>query len=101
MGSTRGERFVHMIETFYGLARLGHTDRKGMPYSLQLALSAQEFKRCDRLPFAFAGGATRDLWRTRPDRALARVSRDVPAALAYCADASDVAPAKGKDKSIR
>ena len=32
-----------MIETFYGLARLGHTDRKGMPYPLQLALSAQEF----------------------------------------------------------
>src|SRR5215471_18892806 len=40
---TPGERFVHMIETFYGLARLGHTDRKGMPYPLQLALSAQEF----------------------------------------------------------
>ena len=38
-----GERFVHMIETFYGLARLGHTDHKGMPYPLQLALSAQEF----------------------------------------------------------
>jgi len=40
---TPGERFVHMIETFFGLARLGHTDRKGMPYPLQLALSAQEF----------------------------------------------------------
>jgi quercetin dioxygenase-like cupin family protein len=40
---TPGERFVHMIETFYGLARLGHTDPKGMPYPLQLALSAQEF----------------------------------------------------------
>jgi quercetin dioxygenase-like cupin family protein len=40
---TPGERFVHMIETFYGLARLGHTDRKGMPYPLQLALSAREF----------------------------------------------------------
>ena len=25
---TRGERFVHIIETFYGLARLGHTDRR-------------------------------------------------------------------------
>ena len=32
-----------MIETFFGLARLGHTDDKGMPYPLQLALSAQEF----------------------------------------------------------
>lgn len=40
---TPGERFVHMIETFYGLARLGHTDRKGMPYPLQLALSPLEF----------------------------------------------------------
>ena len=40
---TPGERFVHMIETFYGLARLGHTDRKGMPYPLQLALTAREF----------------------------------------------------------
>jgi hypothetical protein len=32
-----------MIETFYGLARLGNTDRKGIPYPLQLAVSAQEF----------------------------------------------------------
>jgi hypothetical protein len=40
---TRGKRFVYMIETFFGLARLGHTDREGMPYPLQLALSAQEF----------------------------------------------------------
>ena len=40
---TPGERFVHMIETFFGLARLGYTDRKGMPYQLQLALSALEF----------------------------------------------------------
>jgi quercetin dioxygenase-like cupin family protein len=40
---TPGERFVHMIETFFGLARLGHTDRKGMPDPLQLALCAREF----------------------------------------------------------
>lgn len=40
---TPGERFVHLIETFFGLARLGHTDRKGMPNPLQLALSALEF----------------------------------------------------------
>ena len=33
-----------MIETFFGLARLGHTDRKGMLYPLQLAVSAQGFK---------------------------------------------------------
>ena len=40
---TPGERFVHMVETFFGLARLGYTNDKGMPYPLQLALIAQEF----------------------------------------------------------
>jgi hypothetical protein len=32
-----------MIETMFGLARLGHTDAKGMPHPLQLALIAREF----------------------------------------------------------
>src|SRR5215472_16115090 len=40
---TPSERFVHMIETFFGLARLGYVDRKGMPHPLQLALCAREF----------------------------------------------------------
>ena len=40
---TPGDRFAHMIETAFGLARLGHTDAKGMPHPLQLALFAQEF----------------------------------------------------------
>jgi hypothetical protein len=40
---TPGERFAHMIETFYGLARLGHVNAKGMPSPLQLALVGQEF----------------------------------------------------------
>jgi hypothetical protein len=40
---TPGERFAHMIETFFGLARLGHVNNKGMPNPLQLALTAQEF----------------------------------------------------------
>jgi hypothetical protein len=40
---TPGERFAHMIETAFGLARLGHTNSKGMPHPLQLALFAQEF----------------------------------------------------------
>jgi len=40
---TPGERFVHMIETMFGLAGLGHTDEKGMPFPLQLALIAREF----------------------------------------------------------
>jgi quercetin dioxygenase-like cupin family protein len=38
-----GERFAHGIETLFGLARLGHTNTKGMPHPLQLALFAQEF----------------------------------------------------------
>jgi len=40
---TPGERFVHMIETFFGLARLGYTDSKGMPRPLQLVMCAREF----------------------------------------------------------
>jgi quercetin dioxygenase-like cupin family protein len=40
---TPGERFAHMIETLFGLARLGHTNAKGLPDPLQLALFAQEF----------------------------------------------------------
>ena len=40
---TPGERFLHMIETFFGLARAGHTDASGIPNPLQLALCAREF----------------------------------------------------------
>jgi Cupin domain len=40
---TPGERFALMIETMFGLARLGSTNAKGMPDPLQLALTAQEF----------------------------------------------------------
>ncbi len=32
-----------MIETLFGLARLGHTNNKGMPHPLQLVLFALEF----------------------------------------------------------
>jgi quercetin dioxygenase-like cupin family protein len=40
---TPGDRFAHMIETMFGLARLGHTNTRGMPHPLQLALTAREF----------------------------------------------------------
>lgn len=40
---TPGERFLHMLETFVGLARLGYTDSNGMPSVLQGALTSQEF----------------------------------------------------------
>jgi hypothetical protein len=40
---TPGERFGHMIEMLFGLARMGHVNAKGLPHPLQLALFAQEF----------------------------------------------------------
>lgn len=40
---TPGERLMHMIETLFGLARLGHVDAKGLPDPLQRALFAREF----------------------------------------------------------
>jgi mannose-6-phosphate isomerase-like protein (cupin superfamily) len=40
---TPGERFVHMIETLFGLAREGHLNQRGLPHPLQLALFATEF----------------------------------------------------------
>jgi len=38
-----GARFVEMVATFFGLARDGKVDAKGMPTPLQLALSAKDF----------------------------------------------------------
>jgi quercetin dioxygenase-like cupin family protein len=40
---TPGERFLHMLETFFGLARLGYTNANGMPSVLQGALTSREF----------------------------------------------------------
>ncbi len=40
---TPGERFLHMVETLFGLAREGHVNKRGMPHPLQLALFATEF----------------------------------------------------------
>jgi mannose-6-phosphate isomerase-like protein (cupin superfamily) len=40
---TPGERFVHMIETVFGLARAGHVNAKGMPNPWQMALLGSEF----------------------------------------------------------
>ena len=38
-----GARFVEMVGTFYGLARDGKVDRKGMPRPPQLALSSKDY----------------------------------------------------------
>jgi quercetin dioxygenase-like cupin family protein len=40
---TPGERFGLMLETLFGLARLGYTNAKGMPHPLQLVVFAREF----------------------------------------------------------
>lgn len=40
---TPGERFMHMIETLFGLGREGHVNDKGMPGPLQLTMLATEF----------------------------------------------------------
>jgi quercetin dioxygenase-like cupin family protein len=38
-----GVRFTEMIGTFFGLARDGKVDKKGVPHPLQLALSARDY----------------------------------------------------------
>ena len=38
-----GERFLHLIETLFGLAQLGHVNRKGMPSLLQTVMVGREF----------------------------------------------------------
>jgi hypothetical protein len=63
---TPGERFGHLIETLYSLARLGHTNAKGMPHPAACAHRAR-VQRCDRVPFSAAGGSTHALWRPRSD----------------------------------
>ncbi len=72
-----------MIETLFGLARLGYTNRKGMPSPLQLALVAQEFSDVIVFSLAAAGRSACDVRRARTRGALARLSRDLPAALAH------------------
>lgn len=39
-----GARFLQMIETLFGLAQDGHTNAKGLPDPLQLAMFATEFR---------------------------------------------------------
>lgn len=38
-----GERFLHMIETLFGLAQMGHVNAKGMPDLLQMVMVGREF----------------------------------------------------------
>jgi quercetin dioxygenase-like cupin family protein len=97
---TPGERFAHMVETFYGLARLGHVNSKGMPSPLQLALVGQEFS--DVIVFRKPPGGTsaRDLRRPWADRALAWLSGHVPPALAHGASAEDVDRVRSPDRRI-
>lgn len=41
--ATPGERFMHSVETLFGLSRLGYTNDKGVPGLLQLAMMGREF----------------------------------------------------------
>ena len=41
---SEGDRFLQMIETIWGLAQDGHTNSKGLPDPLQLAMFATEFR---------------------------------------------------------
>jgi hypothetical protein len=89
---TPGEPFAHMIETVFGLARLGHVNSRGMPDPLQLALFAQEFS--DVIEFRSPPPAVqRAICTPGSNRALARLSRDVPAALARGVRAANLAGA--------
>ena len=66
-----GVRFLLMIETLFGLARDGHTNEKGMPDPLQLAMFATEFrdvlvlKRPPAAVQALAFGILRPIARAR------------------------------------
>ncbi len=40
---TPGARIVHMVETMWGLARLGHINSRGVPHPLQMAVTLREF----------------------------------------------------------
>ena len=60
-----------MIETFFGLARLGYTDRRGMPLLLQLSMRVREF--ADVIVFRNAAVCTAgDLWNAGDTRSQRR-----------------------------
>jgi hypothetical protein len=73
---TPGERFAHMIETLFGLAREGHVNAKGMPNPLQLALTAQEFSDA-------TGRSACGVWCAWANRAAAWLSADLREPLAH------------------
>jgi hypothetical protein len=77
---TPGERFAQMIETLFGLARLGYTDAKGLPHPLQLVLFARELREMIILrspPMAVQSV----LFGALAPIALARLSSHIPSAL--------------------
>jgi quercetin dioxygenase-like cupin family protein len=87
---TPGERFVHMLETMFGLASEGHVNVKGMPNPLQLALTAQEFS--DVIVFRKPPRAVQRVQRADADRQTARLSRHLPEPLAHNARTPITAP---------
>jgi Cupin domain len=95
---THGERLVHMMETFFGLAARVHRLQRHTLSAATRAVCAGVQRR-DRVPFAAAGRSTYDLLCASTDRALAWRLRDLPAALAHRVGASDVAASVEEDKS--
>ena len=75
--------------------------RQGHAVSAATRPECAGVQRRDRVPFAAAGGAARDLWRPRTGRTLARLSRDVPAALAHRTGASGVNRANSLEMNWR
>jgi len=87
---TPGERFAHMIETLFGLARLGAYRRQGYTASIAARTGCTRVQRRDRFPFATTGSAARAFWCAHSDCALARLSRDIPSAVPNRAGAANV-----------
>jgi Cupin domain len=86
---TPGERFSHMAETLFGLARLGHTDGSGMPDVLQLALIAREFR--DVVGFRSPPPAVQNaLFGALASGAPIRLPRDLSATFAHRARAARI-----------
>src|SRR5215472_5443286 len=95
-GTGRGHTRLAVRAPDRNLLRLG-TARAHRPHGHAVSATTRAecagVQRRDRVPFAAAGGAARHLWRTCTRRPLARLSRDVSAALTYCASHADLATA--------
>jgi quercetin dioxygenase-like cupin family protein len=96
-----GERFSHVIETLFGLARLGSHQCQGHAGSTPTRALCAGVQRRRRVSFPAAGGPASNLRCARSHRALAWVSRDLPPALAHRAGAAGMTSAFDRDGRIQ